>query len=150
MEKLRIREYKPDDKAILLDILKLNVPQYFAVSEINDFELYLDNEIEKYYVAELAGQIVGAGGINFDKKEKTGKISWDFIHPDFQGIKVGRKLLKHRIDILKSMSEIEHITVRTSQLAFKFYEKNGFVLIEVKKNYWAEGFDMCGMIYKEG
>jgi ribosomal-protein-alanine N-acetyltransferase len=147
--KLKIRAYNPKDKPKLLDILKLNVPHYFAESEIDDFNNYLEKEVEKYYVAELDHQIIGAGGINFEEHHKTAKISWDFIHPDFQGIGVGGALLRHRLDLLKSMEELEKITVRTSQLAYKFYEKNGFVLKEIIEDYWAEGFDLYQMIYEK-
>jgi ribosomal protein S18 acetylase RimI-like enzyme len=147
-EKIKIRAYKSVDKPKLLEILKLNVPEYFAESEINDLDEYLDHKIEKYFVAEIDDMIIGAGGINFENDFKTGKISWDFIHPEFQGIGVGRKLLNHRLDILKSMKNVETISVRTSQLAYKFYEKNGFVLLEKIKDYWAEGFDMYRMTYE--
>jgi ribosomal-protein-alanine N-acetyltransferase len=147
-QKLKIRAYDPKDKPMLLDILKLNVPKYFAESEIDDLDNYLEQEVEKYYVAELDHQIIGAGGINFEENNKTAKISWDFVHPNIHGIGVGGALLRHRLDVLKSMKEVESITVRTSQLAYKFYAKNGFVLKEIVKDYWAEGFHLYQMIYE--
>lgn len=144
---LKIREYNTDDKSGLIEILQLNVPEYFAESEIGDFEHYLQFEIEKYFVAEINGELIGAGGINFENDDKTGKISWDFIHPEFQDLGIGQKLLLHRIELLKSIKSIEIISVRTSQLAYKFYQKNGFVLQEIQKDYWSKGFDMYKMIY---
>ena len=93
-------------------------------------------------------KIVGCGGINFTNNNTIGKISWDIFHPDDQGKSLGTKLLKYRIDKLNSMDGIHKITVRTSQAAYKFYEKQGFELFEIKKDYWAEGFDMYNMEYK--
>ena len=145
---LIIREYNSEDKPKLLEILKLNVPKYFAESEIVDLDNYLDHEIDKYYVLVFENQIIGAGGINFEENNTIGKISWDFIHPNFQGIGAGTKLLEYRLEILKSMNEIKTISVRTSQLVYKFYQKNGFVLKEVKNDYWAQGFDLYNMVYE--
>jgi len=126
----------------------MNTPQYFAKTEIKDFDHYLDSAIEQYFVIEINDKIVGSGGINFEKTSKTGKLSWDIINPDFQGKGLGTDLLKHRIALLQSMPDVEKITVRTSQFAFQFYEKNGFVLEETQKDFWAKGFDMYKMIYK--
>lgn len=92
---------------------------------------------------------MGCGGINFADEKTMGKISWDIFHPDYQGKSLGTKLLKQRIDKLKSIKTIQKITVRTSQVACKFYEKQGFELFEIKKDFWADGFDMYNMIYKE-
>jgi N-acetylglutamate synthase-like GNAT family acetyltransferase len=78
---ITIREYKLTDKDKVLEIFKRNVPKYFSESEITDFELYLEHEIEKEFVAESERQIIGAGGINYDYKSKIAKISWDFIDP---------------------------------------------------------------------
>ena len=57
-------------------------------------------------------------------------------------------MLNHRIEKLRNISSIKKIIVRTSQLVYKFYEKQGFVLLEVKKDYWADGLDMYKMEYK--
>ena len=128
--------------------MRLNTPDYFAVDEEEDLNKYLESEIELYYVLLYDQKIVGCGGINFVNNNTSGRISWDIIHPDHQGKSLGTKLLKHRIGILNSIEGIQKITVRTSQVAYKFYEKKGFELIEIKKDYWAEGFDMCNMEYK--
>lgn len=143
-----IREYCPTDRNDVMNLIRLNIPKYFAVKEEADLGRYLDEEIELYYVLLFAGMIVGCGGINFADNMTTGKISWDIVHPAYQGKSLGTKLLNHRIEKLRNISSIKKIIVRTSQLVYKFYEKQGFVLLEVKKDYWADGLDMYKMEYK--
>ncbi|RQO75861.1 GNAT family N-acetyltransferase [Pedobacter sp. KBW06] len=147
VEAVKIREYHPDDKVRLLVILKLNVPKYFPESKLKDFEEYLENNIVKYFVVQLGEELIGGGGINLDVYN-TGKISWDCISPKFQGLGIGRKLLKYRIEYLKSLNNVDKIVVRTSQLAHRFYVKNGFVLQNFIEYYWALGYhsyhmEMC-------
>ena len=147
-ESYLIRKYLSADKVAVLNLIKLNTPAFFAEEEMEDLSTYLDKEVELYYVLLVDGEIVGCGGINFAENKTIGRISWDMIHPAFQGKSLGTKLLKHRIEVLRSIPTVQKITVRTSQVAYKFYEKQGFVLNEIKKNYWAEGFDMYNMAYE--
>jgi ribosomal protein S18 acetylase RimI-like enzyme len=143
----KIREYKTEDKYQIINLLRLNSPKYFALEEETDLIYYLNNEIEIYYVVELDATIIGSGGINFTENNTIAKISWDILHPKYQGKSIGAQLLKHRIDRLKLDENLKKIVVRTSQLAYKFYEKQGFYLVEVKKDYWAKDFDMYVMEY---
>ena len=113
-ESIIIREYLPTDKDAIMSLIKLNTPDFFAEEEANDLSKYLDEEIEQYYVLLVDGEIVGCGGLNFAENGTIGKISWDMIHPAFQGKSLGTKLLKHRIEVLESISSVEKITVRTS------------------------------------
>ena len=136
-----IRAYTPSDKPRLLELLAMNIPEYFSESELDDLNRYLDNGIELYFVVEVDHEVIGAGGINYDDHH-TGVISWDFLHPSFHKKGIGRELLQHRLGILKSMPGIRKIRVRTSQHTNGFYAKNGFVLKDVKKDYWAPGFDL--------
>ncbi len=145
--KITIREYSINDKDAVLNLLLLNIPKYFAPSEALDFEKYLENQIAFYYVLLSDSEVVGCGGINFEENQKTGIISWDVFHPKFQGRSLGSQLVQYRVEKLQSMENIEKIVVRTSQLTFKFYEKQGFILVEVHKNYWADGFDLYYMEY---
>ncbi len=146
---ITIRAYEPDDKTDVINLIRLNTPKFFAVDEEEDLKKYLETERELYYVLLYDEKIVGCGGINFSDDKTIGKISWDIFHPDYQGNSLGTKLLKHRIEKLRSIDSIQKITVRTSQVAYKFYEKQGFELIEIIKDYWAEGFDMYSMEYKQ-
>lgn len=145
-DKFKIWEYHPKDKDAVIAVMQSNLPQYFAESEVADLQDYLEHHIERYFVILNNEQIVGAGGINFENHGAV--ISWDFIDPAFHGKGIGRKLLQHRIGILKTMENIQSIKVRTSQLTHVFYEKNGFVLKNKQKEYWAEGFDLYEMEYE--
>lgn len=147
MKEIVIREYTVDDFNNLCELLKLNIPTYFAMEEFTDFEKYLKDEIENYYVAEWDGNIVGCGGINFNRNENIALISWDIMHPNYQGKGVGSIMLKHRLNFIKQHFPSYKIMVRTSQLVYKFYEKHGFHLLEKHSNFWAEGFDMYKMEY---
>jgi len=146
---ITIREYETKDKNEVINLIRLNTPKYFAVDEEGELNKYLESERELYYVLLHDQKLVGCGGINFADNNTTGKISWDILHPDYQGKSLGTKLLKHRIDKLNSINGVQKITVRTSQVAYKFYQKQGFELFEIKKDYWADGFDMYNMEYKQ-
>ena len=137
-----IRDYKPADKPRLLSLLQMNIPAFFTQSELDDLNRYLDEGIEMYFVVEVDNEIIGAGGINFENNHHTGIISWDYFHPSFQGKGIGRALLQHRLNILKSIPGIQTIRVRTAQFTFGFYAKSGFVLKDVVMNYWAPGYDL--------
>lgn len=146
----KIRPYQNSDKDAIINIFRLNTPQYFALEEEKDLLYYLEHELEDYFVLEIEKQLVGCGGINYSEDKKITKISWDILHPDFQGQALGSKLLQHRIEKIKSIASIEKTLVRTSQMAFRFYEKNGFKLLEIQENYWAKGFDLYLMeFFKE-
>lgn len=143
--KMTIRNYTPTDDSQLIELLRLNTPKYFAPAEETDLIDYLANHIDHYYVVEIDNVIMGCGGFNISNDRKNAAISWDIIHPDAQGKGVGKQLTQYRIDRIKEIKSIEIISVRTSQLVYKFYEKFGFVLKEITKDYWAEGIDMYRM-----
>lgn len=144
-----IRKYEEIDQKELVQLIQLNIPTYFDSSEEEEFVEYLENKKEDYFVIEdkTTNQIIGCGGINyfFDEPIPLARISWDIIHPDFQGQGIGKKLLLHRINHIQSKKEIKLIVVRTSQLAYKFYQKADFELEKVEKDFWAKGFDLYQM-----
>lgn len=144
-----IRSYKKTDFSSVLSILQLNTPTYFAPQETQDFIHYLEHELDQYFVAVLDETIVGCGGFNYEFSNNIIKISWDMIHPKFQNHGIGSMLLLHRLEKIKTHYTFDEIVVRTSQFSYKFYEKHGFELIELHHNYWAKGFDMYFMTFRE-
>ena len=143
-----IRNYTKKDKSTLIELLRQNTPEYFDPSEERDFIQYLDHEVEDYFVYEEHSKIIGAGGINYFIEEKSARISWDIVDSKSQGRGVGKKLTQYRINHLKRNPKIEMISVRTSQHAYKFYEKMGFELVKIKNDYWAQNFDLYLMELK--
>ena len=143
-----IRNYTKKDKSTLIELLRQNTPEYFDPSEERDFIQYLDHEVEDYFVYEEHSKIIVAGGINYFIEEKSARISWDIVDSKSQGRGVGKKLTLHRIKHLMRNPKIDIISVRTSQHAYKFYEKMGFELVKITNDYWAKNFDLYLMQMK--
>lgn len=145
MSKFEIRPYTLKDYEAVIKLLELNIPEYFHLSEKEDFKKYLEEEIEDYFIVKGKDLIIGAGGINYFKEQKLARISWDMVHPNVQGQGVGRKLVEHRINHLNNQTGIDVIIVRTTQLVYKFYEKMNFKIRKIEKDFWAKGFDLYEM-----
>ena len=126
--------------------MRLNTPQYFAEAEEVDFNLYLDKKLEQYFVVEEDGIIIASGGINYFFEANLARISWDMVHPTFQGKGVGKKLTLFRIEEIKKKQVIKTIQVRTTQYVIKLYEKLGVELEKIEKDFWSKGFDLYQLI----
>ena len=113
------------------------------VSEKRDFVKYFDHHAQNYFVVEESGTIIASGGFNtgFDNG-KTVRISWDIVHPDYQGKGIGTQLTHYRINRIKKLPGVNKIVVRTTQFVFKFYHKFGFELEKTEKDFWAKGYDL--------
>jgi len=140
-----IREYTEKDMENVLALFDRNVPDFFAQSEKDGFIYFLNHEKEDYYIIEQEQKILGCGGINYFLKDAQATISWDIIHPEYQGKGLGRQLTTFRLDILLQNQKVKEIIVRTSQFTYPFYEKMGFYLISTEQNYWAPGIDLYYM-----
>ena len=144
-EQISIRHYHKRAHAAVLNLMDLNTPKFFAKEEQEAFKSFLENEIDHYFVIENKTEILGCGGFNRSEVGNLAYISWDMVHPDFQGLSIGTQLLMYRLKILQAFGNIETIVVRTSQLTYPFYEKRGFKCLEIQKDFWAPGFDMVVM-----
>lgn len=144
-----IRDYNESDFDKVVQLLELNTPQFFDPSEEQDFINYLLNEREDYFVVEKENEIVGVGGVNYNVgKQKETRFSWDMVHPKKKGLGIGQSLVEYRVALVKRIGKGKIITIRTSQLAFLFYEKFKFELKSVEKDYWAKGLDLYLMELK--
>jgi len=123
MQNIHIRAFKSEDHTKLHKLLELNIPQYFAETDLEEFKEYLDNAVEDYFIVEMDQEIVGSGGINYDKENNIAKISGDVIHPVFQGRGIGKMLLQYRIDHIKKYNPNLNITVRLHRLYINFMRK---------------------------
>jgi N-acetylglutamate synthase-like GNAT family acetyltransferase len=140
-----VRKFEQADTSQVLELLNLNIPESFAETELKDFEYYLKFELEHYFVICIDETLVACGGINSKGTTDQAWLSWDIVHPSFQGKGIGRLLVSHRLNYLRDQFEIKTVWVRTSQLANQFYEKAGFKQSNRIENFWAPGFDLVEM-----
>ena len=137
-----IRPYAPSDRQALLEIFKRNTPEYFDPAEINDFTKYLDEFSDTYLTIEHQNKIAGGTGYYISHDDRSGHISWIFIHPDFKGLGLGREAVENCLAILKSNPNVERLGVATSQLTYRFFERFGFVLVRTENDYWGPGLHL--------
>ena len=143
----QIRAFRKTDHQKVIELFRRNAPKFFHPDEEKDLIDYLKLHATNYFVYEIDRQIIAAGGINYFKSISTARISWDMVHPDFQGMGIGKSLTRYRIELIKKDISIHYITVRTSQWAVAFYQKMGFNLERIEKDFWAKGFDLYLMTY---
>lgn len=140
-----ILPYTPALKEKVLNVFRANVPEHFAQEEITQLNEYLDKWAEDFFVVIEAERIIGAGGINYNKEADHAVLSWAAISPAYQRKGFGSQLTQQRIQYVRQHTAYPKIIVRTSQTAFRFYQKMGFTLQYTKKDYWAPGFDLYFM-----
>ena len=140
-----IRTAQKQDFKFLSKIFLLNVPKYFDKKELDDFKKYFNSKnLESYFIIESQGKVVGGGGYAYENM-KTARICWLFIHPNYHGLGLGKKLANHCIEILKNDRKLTVIEVETSILTYKFYEKLNFKIEYIKKDYWPNNDDLYFM-----
>lgn len=140
-----ISVYQHINQKAIIELLRYNTPQYFSPKEEKDLVYYLNYHSNHYYIIEIDQLIVGAGGFNLTEDQETAKISWDMIHPQYQGKGFGTELTKFRIQKIKKIKSVKTISVRTSQLAYRFYEKFGLETKKIVEDFWDDGFDLYQM-----
>ncbi len=140
-----VRPYKTVDKEDLIALFKLNAPKYFDKKEVKDFEDYLEHKGETYLTIELKNEIIGGVGYFVNESDKSGRITWIFFNPQYSRLGLGRKAVEYCLTLLRKDRQVEKFVVTTSQFAYKFFEKFGYHITRIKKDYWGEGLDLYEM-----
>ncbi|UQD56855.1 GNAT family N-acetyltransferase [Flavobacterium sp. K5-23] len=140
-----IRSYNDSDKDTLIEIFNLNTPQYFDKKEVADFIEYLDNYSDTYLTIEHEDKIVGGTGYYVNYSDNSGRITWIFFHPNYSGFGLGKQAVEHCLTKLKNNPKVEKLVVTTSQLAYNFFEKFGYKLSKIEKDFWGLGLDLYEM-----
>lgn len=137
-----IRSFRHEDKESLLEIFKLNTPRFFAPEELADFASYLEENRRTYLTVEYNSKIAGGAGYQITDSGTIGRITWIFFHPEYSGLGLGRQAVEYCLSLFRKNASIQKVVVTTSQLAYEFFEKFGFLLIRTEKDYWGKGLDL--------
>ena len=130
---------------VVLTVFRKNVPVAFAEHEIAEYAAFLPKNTDPYFVVENAGQVVGACGYYLIREGTVARICWILADPDGRGSGVGTALLRHVLHEISTHPDVARIECETSQVAYHFFEKFGFVLQHKKPGHWAPSLDLYFM-----
>jgi ribosomal-protein-alanine N-acetyltransferase len=125
---LTIRQFQPADTFKVIKLASITLTEQYNPTL---FSFFYETYPQGFLVAEQNHKIIGfLIGIKL-KTNKT-KILMISVEPTYQRQKIGESLLNEFIKITtKENIEIIELEVRTdNKKAIKFYEKNGFKIIE--------------------
>lgn len=151
------RQYKSTDRKACIEIFSSNVPRFFDTEELTDFETWLNGQDagrlaykqtkeEHYYVAEQDNKIIACGGFYIPRDETRANMVWGMVDNSLHKQGIGRKFLEYRINLIKKLFPDYIISLDTTQYSYKFFEKLGFKLTKVTKDYYAKDLDRYDMI----
>lgn len=121
-----IRKITDNDRKIIYQILEKEFNTIYKE----------DNSFSNWYIYELDHQIIGF--INYDSIYEQAELEYIYVLPEYRNKGIATKLLEKMIDDLQSKN-IKSITLEVrcnNDEAIKFYEKNGFKTVTIRKNYY--------------
>ncbi|MDH6252411.1 putative GNAT family N-acyltransferase [Chryseobacterium sp. H1D6B] len=142
---MQITKYRSAYRENCIQIFKSNLPTIFANEELQQFEEFLDQMADHYYVVKISDRLVGCGGIFFDDKKNEAGLSWGMVDANYHGQGIGKLLTQFRLELLEKLYADKMIKIETSQHTAKFYQKNGFKIVDIIADGFSGGLDKYTM-----
>jgi ribosomal-protein-alanine N-acetyltransferase len=148
---VNISKYTKDMKPYCLEAFTSNVPAYFTVAEIDQFENWL-NQLEEeksdrhYFVVTLNNRVVACGGFGYNENNHTVSFAWGLVHRDFHKQGIGKMLAAYRLNKIRELYPGVDIILDTTQHSYTFFERLGFVTVKYTKDGYAEGMHRYDMV----
>lgn len=134
MAKIIIRQAQPDDAADIYEIERLCFPDPWNLDAV-EFELE-ENPRAFYVVAERRGTVVGYVGLWWIEDE--GHITNVAVMPGFRNRKIAMGIIETLLEHTEKAG-VRHYTLevrRSNEAAIGLYEKFGFRVEGMRKNYY--------------
>jgi predicted GNAT family N-acyltransferase len=151
-----IRKYEATDRDSCMQLFKTNVPTYFTLEEVDEFERFLtklnDPETKDnppYFVMELENKLIGCGGFG-EKKGIDGADAitfvWGMVDRTYHKQGYGEKLLQFRLAEIPLHFPGKPVILDTTQFSYTFFEKYGFRTLKITENSYGEGMHRYDMV----
>ena len=116
------------------------------MEERSDFAAFLDALPGPYLVIENdAGEVVAGGGHAVAPGTRTADLCWGMARRDLHGTGLGRRLLDERLKRVMADEQATSVRLQTSQHTRGFYERRGFICVDVIPDAFGPGLDHCEM-----
>ena len=147
---MRIRKIRADDVGSITRIVHNIMGPKDAKMALYDIRETIAKKraspfkFEEFYVIEINGNIVGAGGVWALRHDPfLARLDWFVIDPNYQRKGIGTILIRFLENLLKKR-KIRIVLAETSggehyEAAVKFWAKNGFKEVAKISNYWEDG-----------
>jgi hypothetical protein len=144
---VRIRPWRPEDRALGLALFDSNVPRFFAVQERQDFIDFIDDLPGPYFVLEdTAGAALGCGGYAAaDGDPSVAVLCWGMVRGDRHRGGLGTHLLTARLDRIAADPAYRSVAIETSQHSCGFFARHGFVQTRLVPDGFVPGIDLVEM-----
>ncbi len=140
------KHYEACDRDACLSLFNENCPEFFAPNEKADYEEFLDQDYPGYYMVYADDVLAGVFGI-MDLGHETFCISWIMLTRNVQGKGVGSAMMKKALEDARAQ-KAKIITISTSHLAFKFFEKFGAEIVKRIKHGWGPNMHKIEMVIR--
>jgi ribosomal-protein-alanine N-acetyltransferase len=152
-----LRPYQSADRKECLSIFKSNTPRFFTPEELSDFEQWLDRcdpeyqglqegNTNYYYIAEAGGAVTACGGFCYVEQENTVYMAWGMVNRTSHLQGIGHRLFEYRMQQISDLYPGLPVCLDTSQHTYTFFEKLGFRVTGIQKDYYGPGLDRYDMI----
>jgi GNAT superfamily N-acetyltransferase len=142
---MNFRHFESRDLDDVIDIFRSNIPKYFGPGEETGLRDFLAEFPDDYFVAELDGEVIGAGGIALNDNN-TVSLCWGMVRADHLGKGRGQQLTEFRIERAREKHGGLPLFISTSQLTRGFYERFGFRITKHVPDGFGPGIDICEML----
>jgi ribosomal protein S18 acetylase RimI-like enzyme len=144
---MQIRSYATADHQICLKIFRSNVPAYFAASEESEFARFLEGQVGPLWVVVDNDVILACGAVAVNHPEAgIATLCWGMVAAGKHRHGIGSALLQHRIDYVAARQPATRLVrVNTTQLAQGFFERHGFIAVQVMIGGYGAGLDRVVM-----
>ncbi|WP_353721293.1 GNAT family N-acetyltransferase [Dyadobacter sp. 676] len=149
---MSIRPYEPADYAGCIRAFESNQPAFFADHEKEEFETLLEEiaapggSTVYYYVVEHEGVIAACAGFCMQPDKASAGLVWGMVARDFHRQGIGKQLLTYRLNKIRELLPGVPVILDTTQLSYPFFEKSGFRVTRITRDYYAPGLDRYDMI----
>lgn len=143
---MQIRPYSIADRDACLNVFRSNVPRYFGVDEEAEFAAFLLDTGGAYYVLLDGEQVIGCGGYHVSEDRLRAGLTWGMVMRERHGAGLGRLLLIYRLGELWQHAPHAVVVINTSQHTAPFFEKHGFVSVQMTRDKFAPGLHEVIMV----
>ena len=143
MANIAFRPYRKADRQACTSIFDANCPEFFAPSERQEYEEFLERVSGDYQVCEVDGKVLGAFGL-FDDGGNMKTLNWILLDPQTQGIGVGSKIMEWVIQLSRT-SQSKMLRIAASHKSAPFFARFGATITSSTKNGWGPGMDRVDM-----